>query len=360
MAVSLGNQSECVNFFQQAVLRAVHYWQNHDAVRQIDVPVLDREHETIVSSMTRSLDFDPAWPVTRALIPAFASYMERRGHWEAWRILLERAIAMAQRVEDVDGETTMTALLARLSQRQSRPDDVVRYYRRAIRLAKKSGNRFEEARACSNLGYAFIDRGHWWRAEVLSKHALALFEQLGSEHGLAHTHNHLGLLYTRQLRWDDARTNLESSCLLWDTKGDQHSVILSYINLANLHSKMKQPERALQYLSDAAQIAKETGERSQMARIWNNMSQAYLISEKWPEAEKYATKAEALFKENSDYRELAYVWNNLGLIFAHCGNIASAIEYFEKSLNMYRVFNDHAGEMEVIKDMKWSQSFAEG
>ncbi|MEZ4869542.1 MAG: hypothetical protein R3C14_49920 [Caldilineaceae bacterium] len=93
----------------------------------------------------------------------------------------------AQRTKDVGGETTLSALLAKLCQRQSRPQETVLYYRRVIRLAVQSDNRYEEARACSNLGYRFIDQGHWWRSEVLSCHALAIFEELASQHGRAHT-----------------------------------------------------------------------------------------------------------------------------------------------------------------------------
>jgi hypothetical protein len=38
-------------------------------------------------------------------------------------------------------------MLARLYQRQSRPEETVRYYRRVIRLARQTNNQFEEARA---------------------------------------------------------------------------------------------------------------------------------------------------------------------------------------------------------------------
>ena len=193
MAVALRETEQCVDFFQQIILRTVRQWQTSEAVQQIDVPVLDKNRLTILNIINRGLEYEPSWPELKALVIAFASYMERRGHWDAWRDVLHGAIAVAQILNDVDAEITLTALFARLSQRQSRGDDVVRYYRRVIRLAKRHGNQFEEARACSNLGYYYIDAGHWWRSEVLSCHALGLFEGWGSEHRRAHRHNHLGL-----------------------------------------------------------------------------------------------------------------------------------------------------------------------
>lgn len=352
MAASLTNTAQYVDFFQQTILRGLRYWQEHAAVQQIDVPVLDRERETVLDVLTRGMDFDPAWPSAKALITAFASYMERRGHWEAWRQLLERAITTAQRVDDVDGETTMTALLARLSQRQSRPQDVVKYYRRVIGLAKRNDNRFEEARACSNLGYACIDGGRWWRAEILCLHALSIFDELGNEHGLAHTHNHLGLLYSNQGQWDLAESNLKSACRIWEENRDQHSLIYGLSNLGQLYVRMNNPEFALRFLAEAEQIARNTGESSSVAIIWNNIASAYRLNLEWNRAYAYAKKAEAKFRQNNNFTELANVLNNLGLIAHGCKNDADALRYLEESLRIHSSLDNHSGIGSVLQDMK--------
>ena len=196
---NLDQPADRLAYFQQIILNGLRYWQEHPAVVAGDDTVLDRERDGILNALSRGLEFDSAWPQVLNLIDKLAAYMERRGYWTAWRVVLEKAVATSQRVGDVAGETTMTALLARLSQRQSRGEDVVRYYRRAMRLAKQSDNQYELARACCNLGYYYIDASHWWRSEVLSLRALEIFEELDSDHGRAHTHNHLGLLYMRRI-----------------------------------------------------------------------------------------------------------------------------------------------------------------
>ncbi|MEZ4656953.1 MAG: hypothetical protein R2911_05225 [Caldilineaceae bacterium] len=213
------------SFFQGCVERMLLYWRDHQALASIDIAVLDRERPRILKNIALGLELQPLWPLVKPLVIAFAPYMERRGHWDAWHSVLEQAIRMAQRAGDIESETTLTAFLARVCQRMSRYDEVVRYYRRVIRLAKVTGNRFEEARACSNLGYYYIDGGRWWRSEVLSCHALAIFEELGSDHGRAHTHNHLGLLYMRRHRNEEARTNLEAARHIWQVNEDTHSLL---------------------------------------------------------------------------------------------------------------------------------------
>ena len=356
-SAQLGNSESRLDFFQQRILHAIEHWANHEAVQQVEVKVLDLKRETILRAITLGLEFDPAWPLVKRLIIAFTPYMERRGHWDAWYGLLAQAIEVAQAVGDAESETTLTALLARLCQRMSKPDDVIRHYRRVIRLAKRIGNRFEEARACSNLGYLYIDRGQWWRSEVLSQHALTIFEELESDHGRAHTHNHLGLLYDRQERPKLAEHHLKSACEIWGRNQDNHSLINGLTNLGSLHVERQQADSALRYLLQAEKIAEITGETSAIARIWNNMAFAYRLKQHWDKAMHFAIKAEERFREHSDAHQLAKVWHNLGLIMIGKGNKAKAFEYLQDSLKAHRGLNNHSLEKIVLADLARCSNF---
>ena len=342
---NLATTAQCVNFFQQAIVRSATYWHEHAAVQEIDVPILDRERETVLNVITRSMDFAPAWPLTRGLIIAFASYMERRGHWEVWRIVLERAISVAQRLGDTDGETTLTALLARLSQRQSRPVDVIRLYRRVIRLAKQTHNRFEEGRACSNLGYAYIDGGHWWRAEVLSSHALEVFEELGSEHGRAHTHNHLGLLFIRQRRWDEAERQLQDAIALWEVMGNENDLMYAYGNLGLLYNEVQNPKSSLVTLKRAISLSERSGETTSAGLWWINIGIAHQQLGEHDVALYSMQQAETILTEVSDPIRLAQVWGNLGRVYTEQADWNHAEDYLERALKTHRSYGNLDGEI---------------
>ncbi|MCB0062836.1 MAG: hypothetical protein KDE19_11995, partial [Caldilineaceae bacterium] len=137
----LSDKQSYVRFFQQRIVRMITHWRDHDAMQQLEVTVLDREREGILKAITLGLEFGPAWPLVRSLITSFTPYMERRGHWETWQRVLLSAIGVAQRLADPATETTLTGLLARLSQRMGHTEDVIYYYRQTIRLARQSGNR---------------------------------------------------------------------------------------------------------------------------------------------------------------------------------------------------------------------------
>lgn len=354
MDQALGQESSSdeAAYFVQRVLHMVAQWNEAEAVHEVDVTILDHEYESVVKAISLGLALEQGWTTVKPLIIGFTPFMERRGHWHTWHSILERAIDAAHRSEDLDGEITLTALLARLCQRESRPKDVVNYYRRVIRMARRSGNRFEEARACSNLGYAYIDEGRWWRSEVLSCHALEIFEELGGDHGRAHTHNHLGVLYTRQCRWVVAEQHLNIACKIWEEQKNGHSLISGYINLGLLFVEMENPEQAIRYLSKAYHSTEITGESSSTARIWNNMSAAYQLKLDWENAKLYAHKAEELFRKQSDYVGLASVWKNLGLIAFGCQCHDLARNYLEKSLETHLSLNNPAEIRSIQEDLK--------
>jgi tetratricopeptide (TPR) repeat protein len=243
-------------------------------------------------------------------------------------------------------------LLARLRQRQSRFREAASLYRQVIRLARRTGNKFEEARACSNLGYLYIDAiGHWPRAEVLCCHALVIYEALAVDHGRAHVENHLGVLYTRQHGWPEAEQHLQRACALWQAMGDHHSLIYGFENLGLLYLKMEHPVEAHAYLEKALAQSVLTGEEAEIGNIWNNLTLAYWQSGDLEKAETYARQAERVFRRFSNVLGLAQAWNSLGLVYFQQKRWAEAIQYLEHSLMTYRSLSNREGEIEVLLDI---------
>lgn len=234
-SISLTDVPGRANFFRQTVLNNLRYWQGWLETNLNQATALDRERNAIAKALSFAFDLDPAWPVVFELVTTLSPLMERRGHWDLWQWVLTRALETAQRMEDRAAEVTLSALLARLLFQQSRYKEAVCHYRRTIRLARQIGDQFNEARACTNLGYHFIEQGRWQRAEVLCCYALCLFEAIDSDHGRAHTENHLGILYTRRHRWPEARQHLERACNIWQAMGDDHGSMRGYLNLGGLY-----------------------------------------------------------------------------------------------------------------------------
>lgn len=350
MADGLNTPAACTTYFRHYVVKRLRHWRDHAAVQTIDIALLDHEQEHILKALTLGVVIAEAWTVICDLIVAFAPYMERRGHWETWHVVLQRAIEAAQRLGAAEDEITLTTLLAKLCQRQSRQQEVVRYYARVIRLARRMGNRYAMARACSNLGYFYIDGGHWWRSEVLSLHALSTFEALASYHGRAHTHNHLGTLAIRMHNWPAAETHLIAAYQLWTTMPDRHSLIYGCVNLALLYNETARSQLALPYLAQAEALIRETGETAEIATVWSNMAHAYRLIGDFAQAILYAGQAAEQYQRRRNWHPLARVWHNLALVYLATSNLPKAIYYREEAQKLLRQCNDPVGEKRLLED----------
>lgn len=348
MVIPLTDAKRCCDFLDQAILKNLYFWQSYLARHSSDTPALEQEWEGLVKGIFMGLRLEPGWSHVYEIITALTGFMERQGYWDVWREVLSRALTTAPLANDAAGEVTLAALLARLSQRQGHYAEMITGYRRVIRLARRQGDRFNEARACTNLGYFYIEHGRWQRAEVLCCYALQVFEQLNSDHGRAHTENHLGVLYTWQSRWDEAEQHLQRACAIWQAMGDQHGLMRGFTNLGLLYIYMKRPDEALFYSEKALNQTRLIGEKLELGEIYLNMGLAYNLKQEFGLAESYTHQAEAIFRQYSNLNGLTNVLENLGEIYRDQQRWLEAIKHLESALEGWRALNNKHDEIQAL------------
>lgn len=336
------------DIFRAHISTNLQYWQGYVAVKLSDVAALDRGCDRIIMAILFALKHQENWPSIRDFIVTFSPYMKRKGYWEIWHGVLSQALVTARQVEDWAGLAMLSVFRAQLLQRQSRPKQAIADYRRVIGLARQIGDRYTEARVCSNLGYLYTEMGYWWRAELLCCHALAIFEQIDSNHGRAHTENHLGILYTRRGRWPQAEAHLERACDLWERMGDDYGLMYGFINLGLLFTDTAYPDKAIPILEKALNLAQLTGDENHLGKTYNNLSIAYRLKSDFITAEMYVWRAEAIFQRFADKNGLAEIWESLGLICLDQGKWPEAIVYFELALQAWRDLANRYGEARAL------------
>lgn len=355
MAAPLMDTQSCRTFWEQAILKNLHFWQDYLTRHSSDTPALEQEWEGLVKGIFLGLKLEPGWSHVYELITALAGFMERRGYWDVWQEVLSQALMVAPQAGDAAGEVTLAALLARLSQRQGRYADMIAGYRRVIRLARRQGDRFNEARACTNLGYFYIEHGRWQRAEVLCCYALKVFEELDSDHGRAHTENHLGVLYTWQSRWEEAEQHLQRACAIWQVMGDSHGLMRGLTNLSTLCIHAQRPDEALIYLKKVLDQAQLTGEEAELGQVYMNMGLAYNLKHNYTWAETYTRRAEDIFQRYTNIAGLTDVQENLGIIYLAQQRWSEAIVYLQSALTNWRALKHKHDELFTLINLAESE-----
>lgn len=339
------------DLFRQSVLEDVPYWQAYLRENQADPAALKRKQDQIIKNIQLALELEAGRQPAQPLIEAFSPYMERWGYWSRWRETLDRALQAARDHQDEAGAVRLAVLLARLAQRQGNPGDTIRYYRRAIRLAKEANDVETKARACSNLGFLYIERGHWYRAEVLCCHALRLFEQMDHNHGRAHTENHLGFLYIRQEKWDRAEHHLSQACTLWESMGDRYGLVYGLANFGLLYLEREMPDQALPYIQQALDHAKYSGDEISVGLQLMHIGSAYYLKSEWSKAETYLRQAEKIFSRSAHIFRLGQVYAHLGLTKIKQQAWDEAKVFLYKALEAGRKLGYKNREARVLTDL---------
>jgi tetratricopeptide (TPR) repeat protein len=345
--ISLTDPGSRIGFFQQTILANLHYWQDWLEHKIDDVVALDRERNGLLKAISFALDLEAlAWSATLQLINGLAPYMEQRGYWDSWSRVLNRASQVAQYLEDEAALANLLGLKARLLYRQSHFKASEAAYRHVIRLVRRLGDQFGEGRACTNLGYYYIERGHLLRAEVLCRHALTLFERLQNQHGLAHTENHLGVLYIWQCRWGEAQQHLQRACANWEARNDASGLMRGYLNLGWLFNEMQQPEEAMIYLGKALEQARHTGDELTVGIVYLNMGMSFLLGGAFTKAEAYTRQAEMIMRRFSASFGLANAFENLGLIYLEQQNWLEASSFLQRALELWQALDNKYGQIQ--------------
>ena len=351
MTPSLIDLQQCQQYFRAGIQRNVDYWQAWLEANTTTPDAVKREHALVLRAITFALPDQATWKATYDLITTLSPYMERWGYWQPWSHIVTQAIITAQRIDDLAKGANLSVTLALMLQRQGKLKEGVAHYRRAIRDARRAGNQFTEARACTNLGYLYIELGQWWRSKILCCSALSLFEAINNHYGSAHTLNHLGILYSRQETWDKARTYLTRACVMFRENDDKHGLMRGYINFSIIYIETGALDEAISYLQQALALAEQSGEQAELGTIYMNLGYAYRLQNNLTQAETYALQAETIFQQNSNLPGLARVRDNLGMVYRHQGEWQKAVSCLERALHTWRVLGNRGGEVETLIDL---------
>ncbi|MEU6378448.1 tetratricopeptide repeat protein [Streptomyces sp. NPDC046909] len=179
-------------------------------------------------------------------------------------------------------------------------DDWATVARVALEAAHHAGDRFAEACAWNDLGFALREVGRAEEALDALRHALDLHRANADREGEATAWNNFG------------------NALL--TAGRAEEAIVAHIRARDLY--------------------REVGDRVREADTWNNLGSSLDEVGRLEEAIVAHTRARDLCQVAGGRHSEASAWHNLGLALRHAGRIEHAVEAYGRALGIFREFED--------------------
>lgn len=143
---------------------------------------------------------------------------------------------------------------------------------------------------------------------------------------------------------ESERFNLEEARRLGNRAGEKNA--LSALALA--FTQLGQTQRAIQYFQEQLVIVREAEDDEEECGLLASLGDAFAVSGNIEAAKKHYEE-QLLRADAKGFRAfVGSAYNGLGYVFVKRNKIARAIECYLKALTIYREFEDHEKELELL------------
>ncbi|AUG78211.1 transcriptional regulator [Kitasatospora sp. MMS16-BH015] len=284
---------------------------------------------------------DLAWDLCISTVVLF----ETRNYVEDWELCAERARAAAQGTGNLRGQAVMLATLGAVRTRMLRLDEAVAYLDASLALFEQVGE--EHGRAIALRALAIIDhtRGDLATSGRRLTEATELFRQVGDLSSEAHALGYLALAELAQGRPKEAvEISLESmriSRLIGETRGAAQAAY----RLGRAYLMDGQPELAEASFAEAGRIVREKGDRLGTVYAQLGLGETRLSMGLAIEAEGDLLTALEVVRQIDNPLAEGRVRHTLGLVCRRLGRIADARGHLEAACELFRLAGSAAREL---------------
>jgi tetratricopeptide (TPR) repeat protein len=295
---------------------------------------------------TKVLEWSIESAKTAYLLHQTAWYLDARGQYKDAEPLIQRELAIRERVSGPDHPDTAKSLnnVARICVSQGQYKDAESLYRRALEINEKAlgPDHLDTAKSLNNLATLYHRKGQYREAEPLCRRALEINERvLGLQHpSTAGSLNNLAVLYHRLGRHKDAESLYRRALAInEEALGPEHPDIAT--NLANLAMVQRDQGRykdAEPLYRRALEIREKAlgPEHPDTALSLNNLAALYLSQGRYQEVESLDRRALEIRQRTlgPDHPDTTFSLNNLAGVYKSQAKYQDAESLYRRALEI--------------------------
>lgn len=225
-----------------------------------------------------------------------------------------------------------------------KPDSALHAAEKALKNARKTGNKKEEGIALKNAGNYYLAAGRTDTALALYLDAKSLFQKHGLLIELLRVINNVGLIYKDYHKYDLALEQfhkaMELSHQIDDITLERASI---YSNLAGVYYFKNRTDLAFQYVDSAQQVMKNIPDSNVKGSVYGNLAMFYNSIGRYDKALVYFKKAKQVIDRGSDMRKKALVLTNMGDLYRDMYNYDKAFDFIKEALALRKKMDDTIG-----------------
>ena len=213
-------------------------------------------------------------------------------------------------------------------------DTAIKYNNLALQLAQKLNFKQGMARAHTNIGHIYCDRGNYLSALKNYSVALKIIKENNLHQEIANAYNNIVNVYSYQANYPEALKNYFFSLKKSEEIGDKQAVSFAYSGIGIIYFYQKNYEKSLKSFFASLKIDQEIGNKEGIADSYNNIAAVYYNQKRYSEAAKIYFNSLKINQENKDKQGIAVCYNNIGGVYFAQGNYQEALKNFIASLKI--------------------------
>jgi len=222
--------------------------------------------------------------------------------------------------------------------------NALRDIKRAIALAKKINDKFEQTRCLDTLCrvYQGMSRYKLMKNEALK--ALTIYKKLKDKMGESMSLKSIGVVYSVLGKYPKALKYYNLSLKIDRKTGNTDGEAINLNRIGVIHFLMGNYEKALRYYHESLLKIKKLDDRRREASILNNIGIIYRNIGEYKKANKYYQDALRISTQIGERQVMARALNNLAIIHKELGDYERALDFYKKSLKISEEINNRRGE----------------
>ncbi|GIG69231.1 AfsR/SARP family transcriptional regulator [Phytomonospora endophytica] len=209
------------------------------------------------------------------------------------------------------------------------------HYRRALDLARDSGDRVAEARASQNLGIHAQRRRAYEQAQDHFRSAVTLFGDLHDHGGEARCLTELGIIHQHHGRYEDAHEHQRRALCLYRENGSRIGETIVLNNLGLLCRREGRHDQARRHHQDALELCRAYDFPGDEAESLNALAEAARAMGDLAQAVTEHEGALAIAREVGYRPEQARAHDGLARAHRDLGDMANAGTHARQALDLY-------------------------
>jgi tetratricopeptide (TPR) repeat protein len=273
-----------------------------------------------------------------SLLVGHAKAMDLIGDWGRAHQLYEKALVKATLLENHGKYADIWRQIGRLFRKQGRWTDARQAHQQAISTYDVLHDRDGLAAGNNSIGAVFMEEGELRKAQRHFEKALEYLEGGTNYTTRGLVLNNLGIVANIRGKWDLAITRYQEAITFYDRIADRPGVARAYQNLGMTFADRDEWLKANEYFEKSLDITRVTGDRNQKALIYLNKIEVYIHLGDLALALIFCNKCLQIFSVSNDMRGVTEISKFLGVIHRIRQEWKASLKFFEQAVRLSKEY----------------------